>query len=586
MVPVGIQNYAETLSSAAAAATLPTQTPFRDRLAALLEFVDDPVLEETSTTSCTDTRSALERVNRQHCDDFETAKASYLEVEESGAPHLERAPFSFDRIGYPAAPETGGGATVPRATPTLAIRSTEPILDAGAVKALRQAAEDVWQAEHGSAASTSRFTYQYSGNSEAHVFDFLTTAPNSSTRTGGAVSASAGSRAVFALNEALHTKIYPAIREAFFHPPGDGGSPRDGDDAIRLFVYDALVIRYNAAEAAAAATAAGVATSAAGQPLHRDLGLVSVNVMLSPAAEFEGGGTFFEHQLLAGAETPTPLHPAGAGYCLAHAASERHAGAGTTKGVRDILVLFVSAADIANSVKAPMELLSARLKGCRELCQVAASEDRPLDSEENWKCSQASALLCRILHQRLAVTAGPAGRLPRSLLTPAYCDGEALQYLGTALMDYAGVASHPHRTIALLEAASECFEIAALVTPCDARVYNNLGIVLGRIDETKREHGLEQSHGTAARKTEQQEQAYRKGLDLLQRSSAAGCNNDNLRRDVEATTLNYGLCVANQDRFCEAAAILRPLAHGVDVATKAGRDARGLWKYCRDRCEN
>jgi len=31
-----------------------------------------------------------------------------------------------------------------------------------------------------------------------------------------------------------------------------------------------------------------------------------------------------------------PLWPKDVGYCLAHSASERHAGAGTTEGVRDI----------------------------------------------------------------------------------------------------------------------------------------------------------------------------------------------------------------------------------------------------------
>jgi len=604
MVPLGVQNYMDSLSSTmnttVEMTTLPPEEPppsFHDRLAALLEFVDIAILTEHPTgktvCSCVDSLSILKRVHSDHKDDFNTARASNLDVEDPHIAQLLSFPLSFETIGYPHTENQGVAETqsFSSKSPILAIRSKEPVLDALAVKDVLQAAEDVWRAEQqkqdddSGSSTASRFTYQYSGNSEAHVSDFIATAKDED-RT------SAGTRAVTALNEALHTKIYPAIREAFFQTPSNHHVGED-DDGIRLFVYDALVIRYNSTKAAEAAIASGEAVTSAGQPLHRDLGLVSVNIMLNPSDDFEGGGTFFEHQLLNCEQSSIkPLKPQGMGYCLAHSASERHAGAGTTKGVRDILVLFVSAAALENdAIQAPAELLSARLKSCREFCdEIAMNDHHPIETKADWNKAQVSALLCRILHQRLAVTGGPLGNTPNSLMTPGgtnYCDGEAFQYLGTALMEYAGFLLPSDRVVAILEKASECFEVAALVTPCDSRVHNNLGIVLGRIGDTKRELGLEKGHDIyAILRREQQEEAYQEGLNILKRSIAAGCTNDSLLRDLESTTLNYGLFVANQDRFHEAAAILQLIANNWAATTDAGKDAHKLWKYCVDRCRH
>ncbi len=531
----------------------------KERIDSILKFVDNKV---ASSSTKADTGSILERVYRQHRGDFDTANASPLEVEERGT-EIPISPFAFDRITYP-------DSTNPT-KPTLAIRSMEPILDTFSVNAVKEAAEDVWKVEKDEDANTSRFTYQYSGNSEAHVFDFIMTSTTDS----------AGNRAISSLNEALQKKIYPTIREAFFQT--NGGSHED-DDGTRLFVYDALVIRYNSTKAAESAEVSGKAITSAGQPLHRDLGLVSVNIMLNSAEEFEGGGTFFENQLLEKHSTTTiePLKPSGIGYCLAHSASERHAGAGTTSGVRDILVLFVSACtgvgEASTSIEAPAELLSARLKNCRSFCEP---ESAPIESEDQWMEAQRSSLMCRIMHQRLAVTAGPKSN--NSLLVPeqSYCDGEALQYLGTALMEYSSLHPEPNKAISVLKAAKECFEIASLVTPCDSRVCNNMGIILGTLDEMERKYGSTDT-ATRTRRMTEQETAYQKGLTILQRSIKAGCANESLTRDLESLSLNYGLFVANQDRFHDAAEILEPVADA-NASTEAGRDAYRLWKYCKER---
>ncbi len=545
-----------------------TEKPLHDRIAHVLEFVDTKLLDSPSTM---DIETILERVRKQHIDDFETARSSYLEIEER-EPGISATPFSFERIVLPYSSEQPPQRKC--ASPTLAVRSTEPILDASSVQAVKNAAEDVWKAEKGDDTNTSRFTYQYSGNNEAHVFDFITSSATTTTAT----EKIAGDRAITALNKALQQKIYPTIRKAFFEPNKDS----ENDDGTRLFVYDALVIRYNSTKAVEAEVTTN-AIQSAGQPLHRDLGLISVNIMLNSADDFEGGGTFFENQLLDSTSTIEPLKPSGVGYCLAHSASERHAGAGTTAGVRDILVLFVSACtSVGGAIQAPAELVSARLKSCRAFCESQAVAGKPMESEEQWMELQRSILLCRILHQRLAVTAGTNASAVPSLLAfdqQSYCDGEALQYLGTALMEYSGIETDVEKALETLEVASECFRVASIVTPCDSRVYNNLGIIFGRMNE------IDQNTGSlSSQRAKEQEMAYRKGMEILQRSIQAGCTNESLTKDLESLTLNFGLFVANQDLFHDAAEILEPIAAGPTL-TQAGEDAHRLWKYCRKQCE-
>ena len=59
-------------------------------------------------------------------------------------------------------------------------------------------------------------------------------------------------------------------------------------------------------------------------PLHQDGSLVSFNVLLNPATDFEGGGTFFE--------TTATTHLIEQGYALFHCGGLRHAAAPITSG--------------------------------------------------------------------------------------------------------------------------------------------------------------------------------------------------------------------------------------------------------------
>ena len=759
--------------------------PLHQRMATLLTAVNNLLLVSSSDTtpgvsSCASSSSSvssgappapvfsssggeweaamLERIRYQHAQDFHTAEQSGVDVEhpttERQQPQqdqpelLSEVPFET-LYRHPPPHHPSSSSSLRR----LAIRSTAPVLTMETVQALRNAAEEIWDRQQEQPTTTtttaSKFTYQYAGNFEAHVFDFNSRQEqNTSTTT---ASSSWGIQAITALNAALHTTVYPLIRDAFFsqqqqqtyHHSNSGEDPntnnqndhnnqkqkqnhrdvtRSDDDDValdndgttmansattRLFVYDALVIRYNATAAAATAatrtnnsttvpsSVSAAMSASAGQPLHRDLGLISVNIMLNSDEDFVGGGTFFEQQLAeqgrptngngneateenaaAAVAGVVPLRPKGVGYCLAHSASERHAGAGTTKGVRDILVLFVSAVILpqqhqvsssrssspytteglssASSVSRssyhpdgdnnsgipihqdekqgndytdprriipPGEILSLRLKSCRDFC--------------NGKYAQqpTEALLCRILHQKLAVECSFSSSSSLSLhydhdlhnKEAPFLDGEAVQYLGTALMEYADHLYQQHdllprhyqmlkentgddnnlddkikrsfqSVLELYHIALECMQIAKVVTPCDSRVYNNVGIILGKINDmvlSLHQPGVvdtteeEERAKILETNVRDQEEAYRYGLELLMRSREAGCSAIHLQKDLDILRLNYGLLVANQDRFHEAASILAPMiattATSRDSINNNNTDAFRLWKFCNDK---
>ena len=67
--------------------------------------------------------------------------------------------------------------------------------------------------------------------------------------------------------------------------------------------------------------------------LHRDGSLVSFNILLNDASEFEGGGTYFKHlDKVIGIEK---------GDCVIHSGKVLHAGHPITSGERYILVGFL-----------------------------------------------------------------------------------------------------------------------------------------------------------------------------------------------------------------------------------------------------
>ncbi|KAL9184548.1 hypothetical protein ACHAXT_012518 [Thalassiosira profunda] len=490
----------------------------------LLDAVDQSILATFTNVdgaSPVTPQTILENVDRAHERDVSYARGSPLPFESTHPCPIE----------YEPAKEATSDATI-------AIRTkATPLLNEEEIRLLQKAVECYW-ARDGADEAASRFTYQRKGNSEAHLSDVVRYSQQSSTDISSLV------------NDLLLQRIYPWVRDAYLS--------KEEESKLTLHVYDSLFIRYNATEANADNTHA---KSGAGQPLHRDLGFVSVNVMLNSPDEFVGGGTFFESQLLGDAEGMRPLKPLGPGHALAHFSSDRHAGAATSDGVRDILVIFLAAAENHPSSSGPRTAprweRNARLKAAaRAYCSECTSD-------------ALGQLACRILSQRLAIDQVPN-------------DGEAWQYLGMALLEYNDLLqaepSAARATInggGLVELAVSCLEEASKHTPCDGRLYNNLGIALERLlSVTDKAAGLD----------DRIRSAYQHSIDTHFACKQAGCDVD---ADFASASLNYGLYLSKLDLFEDAISVLSRIAPQempvaeIDAARqRVVRDAMGLLSFC------
>jgi tetratricopeptide (TPR) repeat protein len=348
-----------------------------------------------------------------------------------------------------------------------------------------------------------------------------------------------------------------------------------------LYIYDAIFIRYNATEAEN--------NIGAGQPLHRDLGYVSVNIMLNQQEEFQGGGTFFENQLLpvvlndgrddgsaTTAAAALPLKPLGPGHAIAHKSSDRHAGSATVGGVRDILVLFVAVA-AGSSGGAPAWEVNARLK----------STARSSSSSDSLNSSIGDQLLRRVRHHRLAIRHVPN-------------DGEAWHYLGMALLDYHNYHlqyKHQEDYTVVLRLSISCLETATIYTPCDGRLQNNLGIALERLYEFHLQTlGNDQNEDELTALRSRIATSYERSVQIHFLCNQIGCD---VKADYESVCLNYGLYLSKLDDFENAIDILSLVAtedgddedeRDDDSATmdaslaarrRVLRDTRNLLAFCR-----
>ena len=116
------------------------------------------------------------------------------------------------------------------------------------------------------------------------------------------------------LQQKLRTHFFPMVAERY------------GLDPWQLAVDDALIVGYDAA------------VNATQMPAHRDSALVTVNVALSDAADYEGGGTLIE---ASGAVLRMDQ-----GHAALHASGVRHAGHHITAGRRWVMVLFVVSREV------------------------------------------------------------------------------------------------------------------------------------------------------------------------------------------------------------------------------------------------
>mmetsp|Transcript_13158 Transcript_13158/g.21612 ORF Transcript_13158/g.21612 Transcript_13158/m.21612 type:complete len:626 (-) Transcript_13158:115-1992(-) len=519
-------------------------------------------------------QNILTKINLDVDNDVRWAKETPLLFESDYSNHairndhsetMLRTSIEYEPISVTASTEESS------ATTTIAVRTkpSTPLLIQSDISLLREAVETYWQhlasSENNGASTKSRFTYQRKGNSEAHLSDIVRYYEQYKLGEKRQQQVSA------LVDKLLLDRVYPWVRDAFLSKEDES----NGD----LYVYDAIFIRYNATEAE---------NIGAGQPLHRDLGYVSVNIMLNSQDEFKGGGTFFENQLLPvvlneGGDASNDiraLKPLGPGHAIAHFSSDRHAGSATFDGVRDILVLFVAVA-AAEAERAPKWEVAARLKStARAYCSDAHDDDGSTMS------SIDEQLLCRVRHHRLAIKEVPT-------------DGEAWHYLGMALLDYHNynVAMQKQRdctnNCSILRLAISCLEEATTYTPCDGRLLNNLGIARERLfeDYQTRKEETEMSTTDLSRFLDslrgQVADALSRSIQIHQLCKQAGCD---VNADYESACLNYGLFLSKLDDFEGAIDILSLVAANYEaedtdsdaiVASRVLRDASNLLDFCK-----
>jgi hypothetical protein len=536
-----------TASSAKSSPSAHAEVVTDELPALILECVDQIISPYLINNRALHRGSILENVDQEHVRDVGWAKASSLPFESDGSARSRYG--SWDPTEYESIHIHPGKLALATRT-----KLSNPLLTGDEIEYLRGASESYWSRIEGDyeTCEKSRFTYQRKGNREAHLSDVIQYCQRSDTTKYDVAPL---------VNKLLLNRIYPWIRASYL-------SREEIGNELELFVYDSLFIRYNTTAAKAnndAGNGSGenLGSVGAGQPLHRDLGYVSVNIMLNE--EFEGGGTFFENQLLplvllGGHDNEMqPLKPLGPGHAIAHYSNSRHAGAATCMGVRDILVIFLAATekrsqftDANRTWNAPCWERNARLKAAaRTYCSEFSIEDQ---------------MICRVLHHRLAID-------------QVLDDGEAWHYLGMALLDY---HDHLHgssvSTNMELKLAVSCLNEATKHTPCDGRLYNNLGIALERLMHCYESNSLIMKN------------LHEKGATAYQKSILIHSTCERMRCDIQAeyisTCLNFGLYLSKLDQFGLAIDILSRIVPRTDICIDAENDLDettwAQWRVVRD----
>ena len=287
----------------------------------------------------------------------------------------------------------------------------------------------------------------------------------------------------------VHTQQLPAARawlarrlqDTFFPMVAD----RYGLQAASLRVFDSIIIRYNAIDAAEVRL-----------PVHRDVSLISLNIALSsPTADFDGGGTFFEglyDELASGATEAAEAAASTAaalalprGHALCHPSGLRHGAHRITRGERYVMIVFVLDESVAHTARRFSDLAGA-YESRGELARAAsilcaALEIEPFDHElhyglanlqaqmghadaarESLQTSESLYPQCPKPHLLLGSLLLAAGRLRAALrrferalaLVPDPLDEDAMDAtLNAGICGVRLAEAHPSRAAALLPAA-------------------------------------------------------------------------------------------------------------------------------------
>ena len=120
------------------------------------------------------------------------------------------------------------------------------------------------------------------------------------------------------VRDRLRERLFPALARLYQMPP----------ERYTFHFRDLFFVKYEAKEG-----------EQSGLDLHRDGSVISFNILLNPASDFDGGGTYFENE--------NRTYSLQQGDCLTHSGKVLHAGAPITRGTRVVLVGFVDARDVA-----------------------------------------------------------------------------------------------------------------------------------------------------------------------------------------------------------------------------------------------
>lgn len=386
----------------------------------------------------------------------------------------------------------------------VAALTLDPILNQTMAHLLRESMTEYWKQYNPNA--TSRYTYP--GNQEAHLEAIYRSGVwNETVRQ--------------SINCILNTKLFPLVRLLF----GQELRLEEEDDGSLLCLYDSLFVRYDPNRVTQKTKSKKEESiNKAGLPLHRDLGLVSINIMLSD--DFKGGGTFFEGLLNESCPPPVPgtdagpiLFPKGVGYALLHRSNQRHAGIPTTAGIRDIWTLFVT----TQRIRPPD--ISTRLK----------------------MMAEASSVEQREVYLKLALKQCPD-------------DGELWHDLGMTLHSLQKTNMAPDVVV-------EYLQYAQSLSPKDARIYNNIGTVL----EQRQIPG--KSNATLSL------QAFEQCLRLYKMYLYYSC--PNVQYSFETSAWNYAHVLMNRNLWEAAWNVLQIIQEDDELRVEAEQ----LSKICQANLE-
>jgi len=129
--------------------------------------------------------------------------------------------------------------------------------------------------------------------------------------------------------------------------------------------------------------------------------------------------------------------------------------------------------------------------------------------------------------------------------------------------------------VELLKLAVSCLNEATKHTPCDGRLYNNLGIALERLMRC-----YKSNHLIVTELREKAAAAYQTSILIHSTCEKMRCD---IRADYTSTCLNYGLYLSKLDQFGLAIDILSRVAPRTNICVGAENDLDEMTSWAQQR---